>query len=202
MAPEPAPAGLDPDPAEDPFARDPLTAAPEPRPQVSAAAAEINSAEEIDIYATPHRRRMTLDRIASLVLAVMILIGLVAGAIQYRSELVGTWPTLGGLYARLGMPVNVRGLEIRDTAWEIQTQNGTPMLVVKGEIANTTRNPADVPRLSMVLRDARSHELYRWSADAGEVKRLAPGQVAPFTTTLKSPPLEAHDIEIRFLTGT
>lgn len=205
LEPETEPVVTDAGPEEDPFARDPLTApsAPEPRAQASAATAQLSAAEEVDIYTTPIKpRQANLDNIVSLVLAGMLFIGILAGAYQYRTDIVSAWPGFAGLYARIGIPVNVLGLEIRKTTWQIQTLNGMPMLVVKGEIANTTTRAADVPRLTMVLRDAHAHELYRWSADAGDVKRLGAGEVAPFTTTLKSPPMEAHDIEIRFLTGT
>jgi hypothetical protein len=127
----------------------------------------------------------------------MLLVLAGAAAYQYRTQIVRFVPALGGLYAKIGLPVNARGLEIRKSEWRIETRSGRPVLIVKGEIANVAKHPVAVPRLSLVLRDDKGHELYRWSAAIG-VASVKPGATAPFTTTLESPPAEAHDIEIRF----
>lgn len=139
-----------------------------------------------------------LDRIASIVLAVMVLGLAAAAAYQYRIQIVRAVPALGGLYATLGLPVNARGLEIRKPDWRIETRGGRQILVVKGEIANVAKHPIAVPRLSFVLRDDKGRELYRWSAAVDNVASVKPGAPAPFTATLESPPPETHDIEIRF----
>jgi predicted Zn finger-like uncharacterized protein len=153
-----------------------------------------------DIY-LPRRARGGLDRLASIALAVMLLVLAAAAAYQYRTQIVRFVPPLGGLYAKIGLPVNARGLEIRKPEWRIETRNGRPVLVVTGEIANVAKHPVAVPRLSLLLRDDKGHELYRWSAAIDDVKSVKPGATAPFTTTLESPPAEAHDIEIRFAGG-
>lgn len=155
-----------------------------------------------DIY-LPRRARGSggLDRLASIALAVMLLVLAAAAAYQYRTQIVRFVPALGGLYAKMGLPVNARGLEIRKPEWRIETRSGRPVLIVKGEIANVEKHPVAVPRLSLVLRDDKGRELYRWSAAIDDLKSVKPGATAPFTTTLESPPAEAHDIEIRFAGG-
>jgi len=139
-----------------------------------------------------------LDRLASIALALMLLALAAAAAYQYRTQIVRFVPALGGLYAKIGLPVNARGLEIRKPEWRIETRNGRPVLIVKGEIANVAKHPVAVPRLSLVLRDDKGRELYRWSAAIDDLESVKPGATAPFITTLESPPAEAHDIEIRF----
>jgi hypothetical protein len=173
--------------------------APEPMASSSRIAAAHAISDAGDKSARPRRRGLSLDRLASLILALMVMIGIAAGAIQYRTQLAQLWPALGGLYSKLGMAVNVRGLEIRNTGWRIETRNGAPLLVITGEVANIAHRNLAVPRLSLVVRDAKGHELYRWNTAIADAKSVKAGETLPFTTTLKSPPLEAHDVEIRFL---
>jgi hypothetical protein len=166
----------------------------------SDASAAIDRAAEVERYEW-RPRRGGLDRAATLVLAAMVMIGLVAGAFQYRVEIVRAVPLAGGLYKALHIPVNVLGIEIRKVEWRIETRNGSPVLIVKGEIANVARKAVRVPPLSLALRDAHEHELYRWTSQVENLKTVGPGEVTPFTTSLDSPPLDAHDLDIRFLSG-
>jgi predicted Zn finger-like uncharacterized protein len=194
---------LDPTPETQPDAGAHPSASFAPEPMASASRIASAPAHAIgdsaDSGAPPRRRGLSLDRLASFVLALMILIGIIAGAVQYRTQLVRLWPPLGGIYAKLGMVINARGLEIRKTEWRIETRNGAPLLVITGEVANIAQRTLAVPRLNLVVRDAKGHELYRWNTVIADAKSVAAGEALPFTTTLESPPLEAHDVEIRFL---
>ena len=142
-------------------------------------------------------RGLSADRILTGVICVIVLIGLIAAAVQFRTELSRTWPTLAGFYSALGVPVNASGMEIHDSSWEIETRDGLPLLTVRGEVLNTSGVDKAVPRLRFSVRDKAGRELYFW-AMVPEVKRLGPGARHRFSTQLPSPPLDAHDIEIRF----
>jgi len=146
------------------------------------------------------RRRSAADHLMSLGLAVIVMAGILLAAWYYRNSIVHVWPAAAGAYAALGVPVNVLGIEIRNQRYEIAPQNGIAVLTVVGEITNTTSHELTVPPLELKLRDDRERELYHWSATL-TTKRLGPGETAPFRTTLVSPPLEAHDVQLRFKTG-
>lgn len=142
-------------------------------------------------------RLVSADRVLSLILALIVFVGVIAWAVQYRTELSRSWPALAGLYAALGVPVNATGMEIKDPSWQIETRDGLPMLTVRGEVLNGSQVDKAVPRLRFSVRDEKGRELYHWSI-VPELKRLGPGERHRFSTYLPSPPLDAHDIEIRF----
>lgn len=176
---------------------DPLAEGSEPEAPSLRSSGAAEPPEAMDIYASPKPRSRILDRIVTAILAVMILTGLVAAAIQYRTEIVRAWPVLAGVYAEVGMPVNVSGLEIKNPAWKVEDRNGVPFLVVSAEVQNTRREPVTLPRVNFVLRDKTKHELYRWNIELPRPE-LGPGQSLPFTSHLQSPPKEAHDVQIGF----
>lgn len=88
----------------------------------------------------PRRRIRGLGLAAAL--ASLLVIGGFFGA---REQAVAAVPDLAGLYAAIGLPVNVRHLDIVQTAaWRKVTPAGT-ILVVSGEIVNGTSDPRPVP---------------------------------------------------------
>jgi predicted Zn finger-like uncharacterized protein len=166
-------------------------------------AAEVEDVETdtgADIYRPMRPRMPSVDRIASIALALFVAAGLACAAWYYRVEIVRAWPPAAGLYGVLGIKVNVTGIEIRHVDWQTMRQNGMPVLTVNGDITNTTSRGVAVPRLLLTLRDDKERELYHWSVVLN-VERLDPGQTARFSTTLQSPPIEANDVQIRLASG-
>lgn len=119
-------------------------------------------------------------------------------AFRFREDIAVLWPTTAKLYAAVDKPVNLRGIEFRNVAYERQAENGLPVLAVKGEIVNVSRERRVLPRLRVGLRDKNQRELYHWTFALPE-KELAPQQAAEFATRLSSPPVEARDLEVRFV---
>ena len=136
--------------------------------------------------------RARLFAVTVLLAAVVIL------AIGLRANLVRTLPQLGSLYAAVGLPVNLRGLEFRQVRTFEETQDGVTVLVIEGEIANITRQPIELPRLRLAVVGPQGQEIYSWSA-------LLPQAAVPeaesirFRSRLASPPAEARQITVRFL---
>lgn len=124
--------------------------------------------------------------------------GTLYGAFRFREDIAVLWPTTAKLYAAVDKPVNLRGIEFRNVAYERQAENGLPVLAVKGEIVNVSRERRVLPRLRVGLRDKNQRELYHWTFALPE-KELAPQQAAEFATRLSSPPVEARDLEVRFV---
>lgn len=116
----------------------------------------------------------------------------------YKDDLVAAWPATASLYAVLNEPVNPQGMEFQNVSYEHQYENGLPVLAIKGEVINIGGERQSVPRVRVGLRDEGANELYAWTFALPE-PALGPQETAEFVTRLSSPPLEAHDLEIRFL---
>lgn len=115
-----------------------------------------------------------------------------------RVEIVRAAPALASLYDAVGLPVNVRGLEIRDVRSAEEVADGAPLLVVTGLVENVSKAPLDVPRLRLAVTAQGEREIYAWTTVAARPK-LEPGETATFRARLASPPAEGQAITVRFL---
>jgi len=121
-----------------------------------------------------------------------------AAIIGWRADLVRAMPQTAGFYARLGLPVNVRGLRFDSVAATAEWRDGTPVLVVKGEISNTTSKAEQVPRLHLSARNAEHQQVYSWATPLTR-QALAPGETMPFASELTLPPLDTREITVCFV---
>lgn len=123
---------------------------------------------------------------------------LVAGALSARESVVRHLPGTARIFAALGYPVNLRGLEFQNVTFRTEIDNGVPVLAVSGDIVNVTARTVRVPDIRYSLRNATRHEVYHWTgrAQAGEV---APEARTGFLTRLASPPLAADHLQIHFV---
>jgi predicted Zn finger-like uncharacterized protein len=141
--------------------------------------------------ATPKQRRIFI--------AVSLASIAFIAAIGLRTTIVRAAPELAGLYAAIGLPVNLRGLEFSEIKTTHEIQDGIPVLVIEGEVMNVTRQPVEVPRLRLAVLGPDARELYAWTA-------LLPRSVLPegerlsFRSRLASPPSEGKQVLVRFLT--
>jgi predicted Zn finger-like uncharacterized protein len=116
-----------------------------------------------------------------------------------REQVVRTVPDSAGLYERLGLPVNLRGVEFRDVKGANEIVDGVVVLVVEGQLVNISGRQVDLPRLRLSVRDAAGKEIYTWTATAPKA-RLEAGEAAPFRSRLASPPPDGASVEVRFFT--
>jgi hypothetical protein len=72
-----------------------------------------------------------------------------------------------------------------------------PVLIIEGNIVDTTKKTLEIPRLRFLVRDANGTEIYAWNAVL-EKSVLNPGEKAWFKSRLASPPAEGREIAIRF----
>lgn len=114
-----------------------------------------------------------------------------------REQVVRTMPDTAGIYERLGLPVNLRGVEFRNVKGANEIVDGVVVLVVEGNLVNITGRAIDLPRLRLAVRDAGGKEIYTWTATAPKA-RLEAGEAAPFRSRLASPPPDGSSIEVRF----
>lgn len=127
--------------------------------------------------------------------------GGLAAAYHFRQQIVDYWPPAVRLYTELGIKLRVvgEGIEIKNLNLSRAKRDGGNVLVVAGEISNTTEQAKDVPMLRGALLDSQKNELQHWIFSAGH-ERLLPGEVAGFETEVSDPKPDATNISITFTT--
>ena len=147
---------------------------------------------------TPGRSDWALAAVAfahrdpGLILVDAILIG-------WRDSVVRVLPQTASFYALLGMPVNLRSLTFDGVVTTTEEHEGVPILVVEGNVVNSERKVVDVPRLKFIVRNAARQEIYSWIAVPSRPS-LPPGEAVAFRSRLASPPPDARDLIVRFVT--
>ena len=143
------------------------------------------------------RRGKALNAAGWTVLALFVG-GTLMGGYQWRADIASFWPATTHVYAAVGAPVNLRGLEFRNVGYEKQEEQGLPVLAVSGEVVNVSGAAVSLPRLRVGLRHGDQNELYHWTFALSQ-SELPADEATTFVTRLSSPPVEARDIEVRFV---
>ena len=139
--------------------------------------------------------RWPLSRLHTGILALLIVDCILVG---WRGNVVRAFPQTDSFYKLVGLPVNLRGLAFDGVTTATKRHEGVQVLVVEGNIVNSARRFVDVPRLKFVVRNAARQEIYSWTAVASRTP-LPPGEAVSFRTRVASPPLDAHDLVLRFV---
>jgi predicted Zn finger-like uncharacterized protein len=101
------------------------------------------------------------------------------------------------VYERLGYNVNVYGLDIRHVEQQNTVIDGAHVLMIKGEISNSTDSVRKIPSMRFALHGDGPQELYTWTLDTS-ARPLRPGETTTFTTRVAAPPELAKNLKIRF----
>jgi hypothetical protein len=161
-------------------------------------------AEDIETYAARKEKgsvrsrflRWPMSHLQSGVLVLLIVDALLVG---WRDEVVRVMPQTASFYSMLRLNVNLRGMAFDGVGITAEQNDGVPTLVVDGNIINNGGKMEDMPRLKFVVRNASAQEVYSWTT-APPHPTLSPGEVIAFHSRLASPPVEAHDVLVRFVT--
>ena len=137
-----------------------------------------------------------LSRLQTAIMALVLVDTIIIG---WRSDLVRALPQTASFYKLLQMPVNFRGLTFDGVTTASEQHEGVPILVIEGNIVNIARKTVEVPRLKFIVRNATNQEIYSWTAVPSH-PALNAGDALPFRTRLASPPPDAKDILVRFVT--
>jgi predicted Zn finger-like uncharacterized protein len=167
-----------------------LDADPPPRRDIESAAAGRS--------APARRRRGALPQLRAVPIIIAVEIVLILAVLIWRTEVVRMMPQTASFFRMIGLAVNLRGLTLANVHLAKDEQNGVRVLTVEGEIQNTTRATAAVPRLRFALRNTARAELVSWTAPP-EQASLPPGQTLEFRSRLAAPPSDVSDITVRFL---
>ena len=140
------------------------------------------------------RFRRTARLAALLVLAALPLIGFFM-----RVELVRTFPSLAGLYASIGLPVNVTGLEFTDAKTLKTLRDGKTVMTINAKIRSIAGQTVPVPPVLVSLLNDAGATLYEWTA-APQAADMEPGEAQDFSTEVNSPPDGAVAVRLSFTT--
>jgi predicted Zn finger-like uncharacterized protein len=124
-------------------------------------------------------------------------LGLAMGLIKARDEVVRRVPGAGAAYAMIGLPVNLRGLELQRVHSTLLADGGGSVLAVEGEIVNDRDRQLPVPDMRLSVRSAQGQELYSWTAQAPKAK-LDAGETIAFRARLVAPPANGQAVMVRF----
>jgi predicted Zn finger-like uncharacterized protein len=180
---------------------------PEPLPGDLDAAPPTDAPEATEAVDTRRRPRPAMPRkpvrrsrfSPAAALGLSVVAGLCL-AVLGRTTVVRAMPQSAGLYARLGLPVNLRGLDLRDVV-AFQTQGEGAQLVVEGDIVGVAAEGAPVPPIAVEVRDGHDQVLYRWNVAAPR-QTLEHRETARFRASLSTPPVEGRAIRVSFAPPT
>lgn len=163
-------------------------------PSAAARAARAAAARRSQDGASPSRK----GRAGWLVLA-LVVISVGAALALAREAVVRAWPPAERLYAVLGIdgPRLGSGLAIKVTEHRQDLDGKTVILIVKGEVTNTSKAVQDVPKLKATLRTGAGQVIADWTFATAQA-RLLPGETAPFVTRLDNPARDGTVLNIDF----
>lgn len=200
-APEPAPMAAH----RESFEPETIENAPPLVPPMEQAPADDHEAEpesEVETFAARRRRlrsrRKQAKRSSRWTAAILVLFALNVALIGGRAEVVRYLPQTASLFAAIGLPVNLQHLKFENVRISASGAGGEG-LTVEGTIVSTADRPSKVPDLRFAARNAAGQEIYTWTA-APARKMLDPGAKLDFHTELATPPADAKDVLVRFLT--
>ncbi len=122
---------------------------------------------------------------------------LLAGLVWQREAAVRAAPQLAGLFDKLGMPVNVRGLSLSAIESGVVADGQHRFLVVEGNVTNITTSKAAVPLIEVAVKDAGGATLYTWTTEPPRAS-LEPAELVRFRARLASPPEQGQSVRVRF----
>lgn len=142
------------------------------------------------------RRSRPRLRWAGTVAAVALVVVL---AVLLRGPVVAAWPGAAPIYAAVGLPVDVvgAGLALQGVKTDRGEQNGVPVVVIDGRIANISHQTRAVPLLRATSVSTDRKALKSWTFKASR-DQLAPGEIATFHSTLSDPEGTAAEVSITF----
>lgn len=162
---------------------------------LSKAVTSFNRRQQSLMKALPQARVRRVARVAALVSVV----ALVGTALGLRTDIVRIWPPLAGLYAAIGLPVNVVGLTFEDTKTLSSLRGGQTVMQVSAKIRSIAGKTVRVPPVLVSLLSDKGVVLYEWTM-APNVPEMEPGEVQDFATEVHSPPEGAVRVRLSFTT--
>jgi predicted Zn finger-like uncharacterized protein len=134
-----------------------------------------------------------------LALVAILLVCVMTYGVVSRQSVVRAAPELASLYAAIGIPVNLRGLEFQNIRTKQEIHEGITVLSIEGEVENIVNRAVELPRVRLSVLGENGVEIYSWTALLPR-SILYPHERVSFKSRLASPPAAADRIMVRFLT--
>ncbi len=159
--------------------------------------------DDVETFAARRRRlksrRKQAKRASRWTAAILVLFAVNVAIIGGRTEVVRYLPQTASLFAAIGLPVNLQHLKFENVRISPSGTSGEG-LTVEGTIVSTGRAPVNVPDLRFAVRNAARQEIYTWTTKPLRTS-LDPGGELNFRSELASPPANAKDVLVRFVTA-
>jgi len=178
-------------------------------PGIESGENEARSEDDFDLPAhtprTRSQRRQRRTRSLGPMVMWSAIVGIIAiifgGGYFARDEIIDTWPPATMLYGLVGFaPEPGFGLELHIEAPILARDGDMAVLVIKGEVVNTSSRPRIVPTLQGSLLDAGHNEIHSWTFSAIP-EELAPGERGTFNTRVPNPPEGVQRAPVTFVEG-
>ena len=140
-------------------------------------------------------------RLALRIIGATALVGVLVFAYLGRVQVVQRFPAMAGVYAALGMGINVVGLEFSDVTAMQTLRNGKEVLIVSAQIVGLSPTLVAVPAVVVTLIAPNGQGVYQWSVQP-TVRDLMAGERSTFDTQLTLPPGEASRVRLSFAGGS
>lgn len=128
------------------------------------------------------------------------LMGVIGGGIVLRTEIVRAFPDLGGIYAAIGLGVNVVGLDFDNVETLRTLRDGSDVMVITATIRNVSGRNVSVPAVVVSLVGADDVNLYQWTVKP-KAKILSAGESVKFETQLQAAPADTSKVRLVFATA-
>jgi len=142
------------------------------------------------------RRMMGVSMIWGITLGLLLLAAILAYV--FRQNIVDQSPGMASLYKAFNIPVKVNGLDFEDPATRNIMIDGRPVLVVNGVIVNRSNETRELPLIELSLVSNSGQEITKWLVEPSKDK-LAPKERMEYVSQYPNPPLDATDLEYRFV---
>jgi predicted Zn finger-like uncharacterized protein len=117
-----------------------------------------------------------------------------------RQQVAELWPKTAGVYAMIGLPVNLVGLAIEDQHARPALKDGHAAVIITGSLRNVRDKPVAAPALRVSLLNPAGKPLAVKIADPGGAL-IPPGEARRFVVDMLDPPVSATDVEVAFVLG-
>ena len=122
---------------------------------------------------------------------------ILAALIVQRDAVVRLAPSSAMLFAKLGLEVNINGLDFAEIRSTLHREGDQRFLVVEGQVISVDRRTVPVPLIEVRVSAADGSMLYWWTTEPPRTS-LKPGEALHFRTRLATPPEAGRHVEVRF----
>ena len=130
----------------------------------------------------------------------MVLVSILVLGFSLATDLVSWFPQLAGLYASMGLPVNVVGLEFEDAKTLTLLRDGKIVMQISARIRSISSRPVPVPPVLVSLLDAQGRRALPMDRRPPTPRKWTPARSSISPLKMNSPPDGAVTVRLSFTT--